>query len=119
MSNKKKYSPEGREFKDSVVQELREDTAFREEYLKDLLREQELPMIAIGLRDLVEALGGVGVVSKGTGLNRQNLYKALSGNVRPDFPTIMKIINYAGYNLSVDKQKKAPNHFRTSALAHQ
>lgn len=118
MKIRKKFPPAGREFRESVVRELREDAAFREEYLKDLLQEQELPMIALGLRDLVEAMGGIGRVSKDIGLNRQNLYKALSGKVRPDFPTILKILHYAGYNLSVDKLKKAPDHFKALAMVH-
>jgi probable addiction module antidote protein len=107
----------GSEFKDTVVKELREDAAFREVYLNDLLQEQDLPIIALGLRDLVEALGGIGDVSKGTGLNRQNLYKALSGKVRPDFPTILKIIHYAGYDLAVDKRRGTRGQAKTLAYA--
>lgn len=116
---KKHINPRaGREFKEVVIQELRKDAAFREEYLNDLLQEQDLPMIALGLRDLVEALGGIGDVSKGTGLNRQNLYKALSGKVRPDFPTILKIIHFAGYDLSVDKRRNMKGRAKTLAYAH-
>ena len=119
MKKNTSHSPlaEG-EFKDVVVGELKSDAAFREEYLKGLLREQDLPMLALGLRDLVEALGGIGKVSVATGLNRQNLYKAFSGKVRPDFPTLVKIINYAGYDLSVEKKRTTRRHSRTLALAH-
>ena len=118
MKNKKVYSPKGGEFKDTIVRELKEDAAFREEYLKDLLIEQELPMLALGLRDLIEALGGIGKLSKETGLNRQNLYKSLSGKVRPDFPTLLKIINFAGFDLSIKKKSKGKQSGHTLALTH-
>jgi probable addiction module antidote protein len=118
MKNKKANSPMGGEFKDTVVRELQEDSAFREEYVKDLLIEQDLPMLALGLRDLVEALGGIGKLAKETGLNRQNLYKALSGKVRPDFPTLLKIINFSGFDLSVQKKSKGKPSGHTLALAH-
>jgi DNA-binding phage protein len=61
-------------------------------------------MLALGLRDFVEALGGMGKLAKETGLNRQNLYKVLSGKVCPDLPTLLKIINFAGFELSIVKK---------------
>ncbi|HXL72866.1 MAG TPA: hypothetical protein VN963_04500 [bacterium] len=117
MKNKRASSPMGKEFKDTVIRELKEDAGFREEYLKDLLTEPDLPVLALGLRDLIEALGGIGKLAKETGLNRQNLYKSLSGKVRPDFPTLLKIINFAGFDLSIQKKSKGKPSVHTLALA--
>ncbi len=89
-----------------TVKELKRDEVFRAEYLKGLITEKDLPVLMDNLHDLVTALGGVGKLARGTGLNRQALYKSLLGKVTPDFRTILKIINYAGYDLSIEKMKK-------------
>ena len=104
MGEKKNFSPDGGTLDDTIIQALKEDEGFREEYLKGLLSEKDIPMLALCLKPVVEVLGGVGKLARETGLGRQSLYKALSGKQRPDFTTLLKILNFAGYELSLKKK---------------
>jgi len=100
-----------------TVKEIKKDEAFRTEYLKGLITEKDVPVLMDNIHDLVTALGGVGKLARGTGLNRQALYKSLSGKVTPDFRTLLKIINYAGYDLSIAKMKRDKKEQRALAFA--
>jgi len=44
---------------------------------------------------------GMTEVSRRTGLGRQNLYKALSPEGRPEFSTVLKVVRALGLKLSV------------------
>ena len=69
-----------------------------EEYEKD--RDTETFLLA--LRDVADAQGGIGTLSKKTRLNRQNLYKALSKKGNPKIDTVGNILRGLGFRLSVD-----------------
>ena len=105
MKKKEPVPPAGGSLDETIIKALKEDEGFRREYLNDLLHEQDVKLIALSLRPLVVALGGIGKLSKETGMGRESLYKSLSGKVRPDFPTLIKIINFAGYDFSVVKKR--------------
>ncbi len=115
MKKRSVVPPSGGSLDETVIRALKEDEGFRMEYLKDLLQEEDVKLMAIALRPLVEALGGIGKLSSETGLGRQSLYKSLSGKVRPDFPTLLKIIHFAGYDLSVDRRRPSKRHSRSLA----
>ena len=57
----------------------------------------------------MEALGhvakarGMSDIAKKTGLGRESLYKAVSGNIKPKLDTVNKILNAVGLSLSVEK----------------
>ncbi|MCI5123492.1 MAG: putative addiction module antidote protein [Candidatus Electrothrix sp. AR5] len=55
----------------------------------------------LALRDVAKAQGGMGKLAEKTGLNRQNLYKALSAKGNPKFLTIEQILSGLGFRLSV------------------
>ena len=42
----------------------------------------------------VARVKGMGDVAKETGLNRENLYRSLSEGGRPEFDTVMKVLNF-------------------------
>ncbi len=64
-------------------------------------------------QELAHALGvvarakGMSDLSRQTGLTRQTLYKALSGEGNPEFATIAKVADALGYRLSL--VAKSPN----------
>jgi len=68
-----------------------------EEFEKDHDKETFLQAI----RDVAEAQGGLSLLAKRTGLNRQNLYKALSIKGNPQFDTIGTILQALGFKLSI------------------
>ena|SRR5215472_3262742 len=57
---------------------------------------------------VTEALGtvararGMTAVAKETGLSRENLYKALSSEGRPEFVTVMKVLDTLGVQLHAE-----------------
>lgn len=56
--------------------------------------------IAAALGDIARARG-MTQLAKDTGLGRESLYKALSGEGNPSFSTILKVINALGLRLDV------------------
>jgi len=118
MKKKKGYGPQGGTLNEMIIENLKTDEAFREEYLKGLLLEQDIPLLARSLKPVVEGLGGIGKLAKATGLGRQNLYKALSGNHRPEFSTLVKILAFAGYDLSLKRKPRDKKHTGAFAPAH-
>ncbi len=49
---------------------------------------------------------GMSQLAKDTGLGRESLYKALSGEGNPSFATILKVTHALGFKLHVHEQKK-------------
>lgn len=69
-------------------------------YLQACLEEadEDASFIAKALGDIARAKG-VAQVARDTGLSRESLYKALSGDRSPDFETILKVVNALGIKL--------------------
>lgn len=68
--------------------------------------------IAKALGDIAKARS-MTQLAKDTGLGRESLYKALSGEGNPSFGTILKVIKALGLKLhvqSVDKEKEHLTH---------
>ena len=53
------------------------------------------------LRRVAEAHGGIGRIAKRANLNRQQLYRTLSGAGNPEYRTLFAILRAAGYALHV------------------
>lgn len=116
MKKKKAHGPAGSTLSEMTMDLLRQDVAFREEYLKDALREPDSKLLGVQLRNIVDAMGGIGKLSKHSGLNRSSLYKALSGDRIPDLETIEEIFDFAGFVLSAERKEIGKKHHK--ALAH-
>jgi probable addiction module antidote protein len=69
-------------------------------YLEAALEEcgDDPAFIAQALGDLARAKG-MSQVARDTGLSRESLYKALSGNRSPDFGTVLRVISALGLSL--------------------
>ena len=70
-------------------------------YLEACIEEADgdAAFIAKALGDIAGALG-VSQVAKDSGLSRESLYKALSGERSPSFDTILKVVTALGLKLS-------------------
>ncbi|MDR9891091.1 DNA-binding protein [Pseudenterobacter timonensis] len=88
---------------EAVIQMLRENPHYAQIYLQTALDEiyedQGIPAYLIALRRVIEARGGIGVISEKAGLSRQQLYKTLSDNGNPTLTTLMKVTRAAGVKL--------------------
>ncbi len=55
----------------------------------------------LGLRNVVEANGGVSTMAKTTELNRENLYKILSEDGNPKLSSLSNILKALGLKISI------------------
>lgn len=72
-------------------------------YLEACLEEAngDAAFIAKALGDIARARG-MSQVARDTGLSRESLYKALSGEREPSFGTVLKVINALGIRLHAE-----------------
>lgn len=77
-------------------------------YLEACLEEagDDAAFIAKALGDIARARG-MSQLAKETGLGRESLYKALSGEGNPSFATILKVVAALGLKLHVDSAPPA------------
>ncbi len=67
---------------EAALEECGDDPAFNAQALGDLARAK-----------------GMSQVARDTGLSRESLYKALSGNRSPDFSTVLRVVSALGLSL--------------------
>ena len=69
-------------------------------YLQACMEEagDDAAFIAAALGDIARAKG-MSQLAKETGLGRESLYKALSGEGNPEFATVMKVVKALGFQL--------------------
>jgi probable addiction module antidote protein len=60
----------------------------------------------LALRDVADAHGGIGALSRNTHLNRESLYRMLSRSGNPSLDSLDAVLNAVGLRLSV--QSAAP-----------
>jgi probable addiction module antidote protein len=77
-------------------------------YLEACIQESDgdAAFIAKALGDIARAKG-MTQVARESGLSRESLYKALSGDRIPTFDTILKVISALGFQLSVSVKEGA------------
>lgn len=91
-------------YQDELLKQLK-DPAEAAEYLNACLKDSERVFLS-GLRNVVDAHGGVGPVSKITKLNRESLYRTLSKNGNPTLASLTTILESLGIKLQFSVQKK-------------
>jgi probable addiction module antidote protein len=68
------------------------------EYLTEALETDDAAFIAKAIGTVARAKG-MGAVAESTGLSRENLYRSLSGDTKPEFETIRKVLGALGVQL--------------------
>ena len=91
-----------------VVAEFLETPEEMAAYLEACIQESEgdSAFIAKALGDIARAKG-MTQIARETGLSRESLYKALSGDRSPRFDTILKVISALGLKLSASAKEVA------------
>ena len=64
----------------------------------------------LALRTVVEARGGIGALARKTGLNRQHLYRALSGKGNPTWATMDAILSALGFRFAIETRPQEAAH---------
>jgi len=70
-------------------------------YLNEVLEEDDPKLLMLALKNVADARGGISALAEQTGLNRESLYKTLSGNRNPGIETINAILHAFKLRLSV------------------
>ena len=91
---------------DAVIELLREDPTFTDEYLAAALEETDQPggreALLAALRHVAEAQGMAAVAAR-AGIPRESLYRALSPSGNPTIKTLLAVIGAAGLKLGVHR----------------
>lgn len=80
-----------KDFKEKLYRDLR-DKRFASGYLSECF-ELGMEEFLLGLKDVVDANGSLGKLSKVTNLNRENLYKLLSDKGNPRLSSLGTILD--------------------------
>ena len=70
-------------------------------YLNEVLEDDDPKLLMLALRNVADSQGGIATIAEHTGLNRESLYKTLSGKRNPRIETINSILHTYGLRLSV------------------
>lgn len=70
-------------------------------YLEACLEEGDAALIAHALGVIAKARG-MTQLARDTGLTRESLYKALSGEGNPEFATVMKVVKALGFRFHAE-----------------
>lgn len=96
---------------DTVVELLREDPEFADDYLAESLAAIDEPggqeAFLQALRHIAEAQG-MAAIAERAGLPRESLYKSLSGKGNPTLKTLLAVLNATGLRLAVTRADR--NH---------
>jgi probable addiction module antidote protein len=92
-----------RNYKEYLLQRLR-DPAEAAEYINGALEEGDMPGLLMALRDVAEARG-VGHVAARAGLNRENVYRILSGQGNPRLSSLFPLLGALGIELQAKPLK--------------
>ena len=69
--------------------------------LEEYQNDGDLEAFLLALRNVAEAQGGIGMLSKKTHLNRESLYKTLSSKGNPKLQTIGILLKGLGFEFSI------------------
>lgn len=95
---------------DAVVELLKADPEFANEYLATALEEAQEPggqaALLSALRHITEAQG-MSAVAERAGMPRESLYRALSPRGNPTIKTLLAVLKAAGLHLAVTRDEAA------------
>jgi len=76
-------------------------------YLNAAIEDGDRAVFLLALRNVAEAQGGITVVSRKTGMNRESLYRMLSGRGNPEIKSIFSLFNSMKLKLRVEPSKSS------------
>jgi probable addiction module antidote protein len=84
-------------------------------YLEAVLEEGEPRMLPRALRNVADAMGGIGKLAERTGLSRETLYRTLSERGNPRYDTLFNILTAFGLRVSVVPTRAVSRAHRRAA----
>jgi probable addiction module antidote protein len=94
-----------RTFEEAQIEHYKKHPEELKNYLKVALEEYQMDgdekAFLSALSVAAKVHGGFSKLAKETGLNRENLYRALSQHADPRFSTIIQVLGYLGFSLKI------------------
>jgi len=90
-----------RDYQEHLIESLR-DPREAASYLDAALDVGDRAAFLLAMRNVIDAMGGMSDIARGTGLNRENLYRALSEKGNPELSSLEKLLKALGMRLSVE-----------------
>jgi probable addiction module antidote protein len=75
-------------------------------YLTEAFEEGDPAAIVLAIGAVARAMGMSSIAEKAN-VSRENLYRALGGDAKPEFGTVIKVLHAMGMNLIAQPQKAA------------
>lgn len=75
------------------------------EYLNAAIEENDISLFFQAIGNVAKA-EGMTKISKESGVTREALYRALSGNIQPKFETVVKVLRAFNFKLTVQKTER-------------
>jgi probable addiction module antidote protein len=93
-------NPDAASYRESLLRSLKrpEEAAH---YLNACLEDADPRVFLLALRDVADAQDGIRAVAGGSKLNRESLYRMLSGSGNPSFTSVSAVLNAMGLRLAV------------------
>ena len=94
-----------RTFNEYMINELKdpkEAKLFLELAMEEYEKDRDTAALMLTFRLIAEAQGGIAKLADKSHLNRQNLYKILTGKAVPRFDTTLSIMKGLGYRISLE-----------------
>ena len=77
-------------------------------YLNTAMEEGDKELFLLALRNVAEArLGGMSKLAEASGLNRESLYRMLSGKGNPELKSLDRLLHALGLKISVEVDEDA------------
>lgn len=91
-------------------------------YLNVSLEEYQVdgdtPFFLVGLRNVVEAQGGVPTLAEQTGIELEDLLEVLSSEIAPRLDTFISILTALGYRLSITPLAATDSNIEAANVEH-
>jgi probable addiction module antidote protein len=94
-------------FKADLLDELRSDPDYAADYLSAAKADSNEAFL-VALRDVAEAQKGMKKVAKEAGVNRENLYRALSKKGNPRIDTLDSVLDVLGIQVKFVAKRSKP-----------
>jgi probable addiction module antidote protein len=94
-----------RPYEVGLHERLRSDPQHAINYVR-AAAEDSMEGFLLALRDVVDAQGGMSDLASAASLNRENLYRILSGEGNPRLESLWSVVQALGFRLTVDPVRK-------------
>ena len=99
-----------KKYQDELIQSLKNPKE-ASAYLNAALEEKNTSVFLLALRNVAEAFGGLGKISKKAKLNRESMYRMLSKKGNPEIASLEAVLESIGLRLAVEiKSNRTHKH---------